>query len=197
MVLIFDLSGVFFNDGLTSAVQKISQKYNLDPSLIESTLNGEFAKEYRTGLISSADFWQKAKTHLSVDDIDTMRSIFFESYYPHPDSVALIKTLRNRNIKIGYLSNSPEDRTLYLDKKFHFIPLFDFGIFSYQAHAWKPDKSIYQKLMQKNNLLPSNIVYIDDRERDLRPAQELGMDTILFKDTTQLQKELRKRSIVF
>ena len=51
MMLVFDLSGVFFNKGLKVAVERISNKYNLDPEKVRFILNGSFAEEYRTGLI--------------------------------------------------------------------------------------------------------------------------------------------------
>lgn len=41
--------------------------------------------------------------------------------------------------------------------------------------------------MNSFNLKPSEIIYIDDRERDIQPAKELGMKTILFKNINQLK----------
>ena len=193
--LIFDLSGVFFNDGLKAAVGNISQKYKLNPKDVEFVLNGSFAEEYRTGLIPPEDFWNNAKGFLGVEDIEDVRRIFFESYHPHSETERLIRKLKRNKVKVGYLSNSPKDRAEFLDKKFNFISLFDFGIFSYQAHAWKPDKKIYKKLMKSFNLKAGEIAYIDDRERDIKPAKELGMKTILFKDVKQLKKELKEAGI--
>ena len=198
MILVFDLSGVFFNEGLTVAVNKISKEFKLNPKTINFVLNGSFAQEYRTGLIESEEFWKKAKEYFKIDDnlkINRIKKIFFESYYPHEESVTLLKELRKKKVKIAFLSNSPKDRTEYLNKKYNFIILFDFGLFSFEAHAWKPDTEIYQQFLEKFDINPKDIIYIDDVEKNLAPAKELGMKTVLFQTTAQLKKELKKWGI--
>ncbi len=59
MILIFDLSGVFFNDGLKAAIKNISKAYHLQPSEIERVLNGHFAADYRLGNIEPDEFLGK------------------------------------------------------------------------------------------------------------------------------------------
>ncbi len=195
MILVFDLSGVFFNNGLKVAVKKISAEFKLNPETIEFVLNGSFAQEYRTGSIGTEDFWKKAKDFLKVDDIEKLRQIFFESYHPHEESVRLLKNLKSKNIKTAFLSNSPQDRAEFLNRKYDFISLFDFGLFSFEAHAWKPDVEIYQKFLKKFDLDPNELIYIDDRERDIKPAIEIGMKTILFQNIDQLNTDLKKFGI--
>jgi len=192
MILVFDLSGVYFNNGLKVAVKKISEGFNLNPETVEFVLNGSFAEKYRTGLIDSEEFWKNAKKYLKVNNIEKIKKIFFESYHPHDESMKLIKDLREKNTKVAFLSNSPNDRTKFLDKKYGFILMFDFGLFSFEAHAWKPHKEIYQKFLEKFKLNPKNLIYIDDKEKNLNPAKELGMKTILFQDINQFKQELKK-----
>ncbi len=195
MILVFDLSGVFFNDGLKAAVKIISDKFKLNPKKVEFVLNGSFAQKYRTGLVTTKKFWKDARDYLQVDDIENIKRIFFESYHPHKDLVQLLQSLKKKKIKTAYLSNSPQDRVEFLDKKYHFISLFDFGLFSFEAKSWKPEMEIYQKFLKKFNLKPEDVIYIDDRERDLKPAIELGMRTILFENTNQFKKLLNRLGI--
>jgi HAD superfamily hydrolase (TIGR01509 family) len=197
MILVFDLSGVFFNNGLKVAVKKISEEFRINPENIEFVLNGSFAEKYRTGLIDSKEFWKSAQEYLKVDDIEKIKNIFFESYYPHEDSVKLLKQLRKKNIILTYLSNSPKDRTKFLDNKYNFLSLFDYGLCSFEAHTWKPDKEIYQKFLGKFNLNPKDTIYIDDKEKNLKPAKDLGMKTILFQDIDQFKIALKEAGIVF
>ena len=195
MILVFDLSGVFFNKGLKVAVERISTKYNLDPEKVRFVLNGSFAEEYRIGLIEVDDFWKKAKEELNVEDIDDVRQIFFDAYEPQKSSIDLINKIKKKNIKVAFLSNNPKDRAEYLNKKYDFISLFDFGYFSFNAHVRKPDKKIYQKFLENFDLDANEIIYIDDKEENLKPAKELGMKTILFQDINQLKDELKEVGI--
>ena len=96
MILVFDLSGVFLNNGLKVAVKKISEEFSLNPETVEFVLNGSFAEKYRTGLIDSEEFWNNAKEYLKIKDIEKIKNIFFTSYYPYGESVHLLKSLREK-----------------------------------------------------------------------------------------------------
>lgn len=194
MIVVFDLSGVFFNEGLSVAVQTIAKKFNLDSADVEFVLNGDFAKEYRTGLITTEEFWQKAATHWQFNDdqIKEIQFIFFGAYVPEPATVELLKQLKSLGIQTAYLSNNPEDRAKFLDQKYNFLSLFDFGLFSFEAHAWKPDKLIFEKFMQNFSVESRDIIYIEDREKHIKPAKELGWQTILFKDVVQAKADLEQ-----
>ena len=195
MMLIFDMSGVVFSNGLKTAIEKISKNYNLDPKAVKFVLDGSFSHDYRTGKIKEEEFWEKAKNYWKVDDINGIIRLFFEAYTLQMDTVEFIKRLRGKGIKIAYLSNAPKDRTEYLDKKYNFIKLFDLGLFSFDAQAMKPDKKMFEKLIEKFNIDIKEAIYIDDREKNLIPAKELGMKTIHFKDINQLENELRELGI--
>ena len=197
MVIVFDLGGVFLNEGSKLAIQRISNKYNLDPEILGFVLHSSFSKEYRMGLISSEDFWKKTKRYLGIKSIEGIKKMFFNSYYPSKGTVEFVKKLKEKGIKIAFLSNGPEDRTRYLDKKFNLINFFDFGFFSFEVHLLKPDKEIYKKFLEKFDLKASDIIYIDDREENLTPAKEVGMKTILFENVGQLEKDLKKFGLKF
>jgi putative hydrolase of the HAD superfamily len=192
MIIVFDLSGVFFNKNLKVSFKKISKKYDLNPKKVEFVLNGSFSREYRTGLTKPKDYWKKVKKYLKVERIEEIRKILFDSYYPSKRAVELIKKLRMEKAQVAFLSNGPKDRMKYLDKKFKFIRLFDFGLFSFEAGICKPDKRIYEKFLEKFKLKSTGVTYIDDKKKNLRPAKELGMKTILFKDIKQLKRNIAR-----
>ena len=195
MILIFDLSGVVFNKGLKIAVEKICKDNNLEKEDVKFVLNGSFSHDYRTGKIKTKEFWIKAKEHWKHRDIESIKNIFFESYTLQNDIVEFIKKIKSKGIKIGYLSNGPKDRTEYLDKKFGFISIFDFGLFSFEANSIKPEKEIFEKLINKQKIDPKDSIYIDDKESNLLPAKELGMKIIHFININQLKDELAKLKI--
>jgi putative hydrolase of the HAD superfamily len=57
---------------------------------------------------------------------------------------------------------------------------YDFAIQSCKVGSAKPDLEIYQLGMSHfPNAKPEEIVFVDDREKNLVPARELGMQTIL------------------
>lgn len=196
MIIVFDLSGVLFNSGLRVAVERISRRLSLEPSKVEDALNGEFAKGYRTGLVTSEQFWSKVKERFNLEEVDTFKDLFFNAYHTQPETVNLINDLKGNNIQVAFLSNSPEDRAKYLNEKYSFISLFDFGLFSFEAKCWKPQKVFYQRFLDKFSLYAKDIIYTDDKLRNLEPAKELGMDTVLFEGAEKLRTELKRRNIL-
>ena len=195
MILIFDMSGVVFSNGLKIAIDKISKSFDLDPKEIKFIFDSSFSDDYRIGKGKSEDFWEKAKKYLKVENIEEIKTIFFEAYTPQDNMFEFIKEIKIKGIKVGLLSNSPEDRTEYLNNKHNFIGLFDFSMFSFEAHAVKPDKEIFERLIKKYNIDPKEVIYIDDKEKYLAPAKELGMKIIHFKDIDQLKRELKDLGI--
>ncbi len=61
-------------------------------------------------------------------------------------------------------------------------------IVSCEVAIRKPNLKIYKLVFKKLKLKPSQTIFIDNQEWNLKPAKKLGMKTILFKDNKQLFK---------
>ncbi len=73
--------------------------------------------------------------------------------------------------------------------------MFDVSIYSHEAKVRKPDLKIYNITLKKLGLHANECIFIDDLEYNLKPAEELGMETILFKNNKQLLRELKKLGV--
>ena len=62
----------------------------------------------------------------------------------------------------------------------------------------KPDPQFFKIYLKKNNLDPKaqQIIFIDDNTKNVKAAQEVGIDGILFENPEQLREELQKRSVL-
>ncbi len=195
MLPVFDLSGVVFNDGLATAVAAISASRGLDAAKLKTVLDGSFAREYRLGLEEPASFWQSAGKELGVQDVSALRQEYFDCFEPWPESIAFVRRLRSRGTKVAFLSNSPADRAAYLEEKFGVAAQFNFGIYSFEAHLLKPDKRVYELFSQRFGVPAAETAYIDDEEKNLAPASELGIHAILFNGLAALELELNKLGV--
>ncbi len=70
-------------------------------------------------------------------------------------------------------------------------------ILSHELGFIKPEKKIYEIALEKTNSNPEECLFIDDQERVLIPAREMGMKTIRFNSIVQLKEELREIEIKF
>ena len=68
----------------------------------------------------------------------------------------------------------------YLRTKFDLSRLFKIIIISGEVGYRKPDKRIYNILLDRIQSPPSDCVFVDDRSKNLRPGSEIGIKTIRF-----------------
>ena len=78
------------------------------------------------------------------------------------------------------LSNDISEWSKKLRKKFALENLFDGFIISGDVKSMKPSPEIYQALLAAAHANPGDVVFIDDRRKNVRAALDLGMDSFLF-----------------
>lgn len=108
----------------------------------------------------------------------------------------LAASLRKHGIKTGILSNMYKSSADILRQSGHYDD-FDPIILSYEAAMSKPNPVFYQHAIDQLGVKADEVLFIDDQERFLPPARQLGMHTIqassegqIVTDTkTLLQKE--------
>uniref|UniRef100_A0A8C6RZG8 Bifunctional epoxide hydrolase 2 n=1 Tax=Nannospalax galili TaxID=1026970 RepID=A0A8C6RZG8_NANGA len=71
-------------------------------------------------------------------------------------------------------------------------PHFDFLIESCQVGMIKPEPQIYKLLLETVKANPNEVVFLDDFGSNLKPARDMGMVTILVRDTDTTLRELEK-----
>ncbi|XP_004848441.1 bifunctional epoxide hydrolase 2 isoform X1 [Heterocephalus glaber] len=71
-------------------------------------------------------------------------------------------------------------------------PHFDLLVESCQVGMVKPELQIYKLVLDTLKASPSEVVFLDDFGSNLKPARDLGMVTILARDTDTALRELEK-----
>lgn len=69
---------------------------------------------------------------------------------------------------------------------------FDFLIESCQVGMIKPEPQIYKFVLDTLKAKPNEVVFLDDFGSNLKPARDMGMVTILVRDTASALRELEK-----
>lgn len=73
------------------------------------------------------------------------------------------------------------------------VPIFRLlngSVISSEEHLIKPDSRIYQCLINKFNLQPSECIFVDDRQINVDAAIASGMQSLLFTGSDQLRSDL-------
>lgn len=103
-----------------------------------------------------------------------------ECIYPFDYTLEWIEYFEERGYRIFYLSNYSEGLYEMTQDKLSFIEAFDGGVFSYQEKCIKPDKHIYEVLLERYQIIPEETLFFDDRKENIETAIKLGMQGVLF-----------------
>ena len=107
-----------------------------------------------------------------------------------PATPGWLKDLKARGYRLLYLSNYSRYVMAKNPGVLDFLPLLEGGVFSCDVKLIKPDREIYQCITDKFSLNPSECVFIDDIERNVKAARDFGFKAIQFGTLRQVQSEL-------
>ena len=79
---------------------------------------------------------------------------------------------------------------------FDFLHWFDGRVVSGEEKTRKPYKEIYDIILSRFNLIPTETIFIDDNLRNIKAAEEFGISSILFTSPELLHNELIKLNIL-
>jgi putative hydrolase of the HAD superfamily len=154
--------------------------------------------QFDKGLLSEDEFWEKISGilgHSIPEDITrTVREIMRETYREDiaffPEMLEFNIELRARGIKTAVLSNILIFQAEVIREKEGYKD-FDVVILSYQEGLRKPeDLDFYHLAPKRLGVKPEECIFIDDKEKNLPPAEAIGIKTVLFKNSAQAIKEV-------
>ncbi len=105
-------------------------------------------------------------------------------------NVELLKTLASQGVPLYGLSNWSPDKFAIVEITYDFFAVFKDMAISGREKTAKPDPTLCRILLQRNSLDPSECVYIDDSEDNVRMGRQLGLNCIQFRSSAQLREEL-------
>lgn len=100
----------------------------------------------------------------------------------HPEATSLLKAVRERGLRIGILSNTPDPPDLWLDNLAAdgVTELVDAVVLSSQLGRRKPAPEIYRAALDALGVAAENALFVGDRVReDIQGPAALGMRTCL------------------
>lgn len=112
----------------------------------------------------------------------------------HPETKALLRTLKEKGVKVGVISNfqhAPHVRKVL--RRNGLLKILDAVIISGEVHAKKPDPRIFEIALERLGTKPETTLFVgDDPECDIRGAASVGMRTRLFQNGTSLFDSLKE-----
>ena len=186
--IILDIGGVIFDDSKKN-IEKLLGK-NCD--VIYKLAYGKSFKECLLGNKKVNEHIESLSNYKEFEDLKYILSKknLSKSYPLIITNFEYIKTLKKQGYKLYLLTSITEDNYNYINDLININSIFDGGIYSYQEHIIKPDKRIYNLLIDKYNLKKSETIFFDDKEKNIISAINQGFSSYVFKSIEDIKNNI-------
>jgi len=201
-VIAFDLHGVVFRPDYKEIARIIfaaPQKYKLFLSLLDPRfiiMMGSLIKkiavpeEYIMKLSCAVPYLKKyVQPGIALANAQK----------PQIETVKLIHQLKDQNIDLFVFSNIGERTYEQLVKKFpDIMGLFKGALVTSAQDNYikKPHPQIFKKFAEQCHQDLNNLIFIDNKHKNIHAALQYGIDGIYFKNPHQLKEELIRRNLI-
>ena len=146
----------------------------------ENIFSDSIWKKFDSGLVSIEEL-QEHYIRLYPEDEEHIRYFLNSGELMHVERPRVwerVHALKEKGYHIYLLSNYSQVLFEKHTNGASFLQDLDGGIISYQVHIVKPDPAIYQTLLQKYDLNPSECIFYDDRKENTDAAKECGIEAV-------------------
>ena len=186
--LIFDFGDVFLDLDKPGAM-----KNALDMFMIDALTDEMIAVNcsYEKGLITTSnfiDFYCNYFPHISRNDLIDIWNFVLKKFPKY--KLDFLKQLSlNNNYRLIMLSNTNELHIEWVEKNVSFYDefksYFDKFYLSHEINLRKPEKEIFEFVLQTNNLKAEESLFIDDTKENTDVADQLGINTWNIDETKE------------
>lgn len=180
-VVLFDYGGVLAEEGFYNGLISLAEEQTLDAKIMpEEGMKAVYDSGFVLGKGTVADFWMllRQRTGLEGND-DLLTDRILDGFQIRLWMIELVRSLRAKGYIVGILS----DQTHWLDELDevdHFYQEFDHIYNSYYLGKGKRDSSLFTDVVADLNLKPTEVLFIDDSEKNVQRAKAMGLSTILY-----------------
>jgi HAD superfamily hydrolase (TIGR01509 family) len=195
--LLFDLGKVIVDFNFDLGLERLAGRCGLPLEDFKKVLfDKAWIRPYERGEITTAEYHRHlCETGLLQMDLAEFRESWSAVFMPDlliPES--LLENLGERYPLI-LVSNSNESHVDYIERNYSVLEHFDVKIFSHVVGALKPDRRIYEAAIAAAGHPAEALFFTDDREENIRGAEEVGIRAHQFTTVPRLLESLRNHGV--
>jgi len=190
--ILFDVGGVLIEEPTKRRYKLLAKAAKLEKGKVKQRIK-KYIKLFSTGKIPKKEFVKSCAKELNIPE-KTFERIWIKVRKDCKLKNLMLKLAKKlkQNYKIAIISNSnPLDSKISENQKIYEI--FKPNIFlSERIGLAKPSKKFYRSVLKKLGVKPYEALLIDDKQRNVKAAKEIGMKAIHYTNFLKLKKQLRK-----
>jgi HAD superfamily hydrolase (TIGR01509 family) len=98
-----------------------------------------------------------------------------------PPMLDAVRAVRDLGLRCGLATNQQNMRGTYMRNSLGYEKIFDEQFYSFEIGFAKPEAGYFRTIMDRINVTPDRVLFIDDHEGNVAGAAELGIHSELFR----------------
>jgi putative hydrolase of the HAD superfamily len=194
----FDLGNVLVLFDHDRAARQMAEVAGTTPARVrEVVFASDLELRYERGDISTAEFHdvfcRQTGTTPPLAALVNAASDIFE---PNRSVISLLGQLKHNGHRLGLLSNTNDAHWSFVKDAFPELrPSFEVIALSFELKSLKPEPEIYSQAARLAGLDPARILFIDDRQENVRSATAARFEAIHFQGHRELVADLVARNL--
>lgn len=190
--IVFDLGGVLFARDKSKCPPELLEFF----SFLRAPQMPHFWEEYDRGTstLDEVTAILSGMTGRTYEACAAVLQLAVDLQEPVEPTERLVGDLKAAGYKLYVLSNMSREFIDFL-RRFPIYGLFDGEVISCEERTVKPEPRIYEILLERYGLTPSETLFVDDREANIEAAAALGIHGFVFdhRNPAAACDELRRR----
>ena len=112
------------------------------------------------------------------------------------ENLALMRRLKAHGARVHALSNFAHEKFAMAAKTYPFLREFDVAVISGCEGVAKPDRRIFELLVERTETPARELFFIDDSPKNVEAARAFGLDAVLYAPGVDLEAKLLQRGLL-
>jgi putative hydrolase of the HAD superfamily len=193
--LFWDVGGVLLSNAWDHEERDLAvQHFQLDKSEFESR-HQELLTAFEEGRLTLDEYLQRAVFYKSRPfSAEDFKRYMFSLSKPKPQALEFASSLSSKYF-MATINNESRELNQYRIETFRLIETFDLFVSSCFVALRKPDPRIYRLALDLTQHAAEECCFLDDRPVNIEAAAKVGMQTVLVKNSDQLQRDLQSLGV--
>lgn len=203
-----DVRAVLFDYGLVLTAAPHAPAWEHMKSLLntaEEPFHGAYWRwrhDYDRGVLDGRSYWRKVAQDLGSPLGENTLERLIEAdtdlwTQPNPPMIEWAAALQAAGVRTGILSNLGDAMETGVLGRCPWLQAFDHLTFSHRLGTAKPDLSIYRHAAEGLGVDPAQVLFIDDREENIKAARSAGMNAIQYTDHRGFEQAMQNAGFSF
>ena len=189
--VIWDLAGVVLHIVKGTFNSLLAERLDAPPNEIERLISSKENDLWDIDEVDDDTFYTflLEELNMPMEKKSILRKFVLEDFYIDQEILAYIKKIR-KSFTTALLTNFPAHVHDFMKTDWIVDGAFDHMIASCDVKLIKPDPAIYTLTLARIGCLAEETVFIDDREINVKAAEKLGINGIVYQSRSQTINDL-------